>query len=81
MNIEFLQKLSKAETDYLWSKGVDLDDWDYLLIMEYAEDYFNADNTPKSYVLGQLLTGCYRNVWYRVNFRGSEKILGVAYHS
>ena len=83
MNIDFIDggSLSKEESEYLWSRGVSLDDWDYMLIMDYVEEYFEASNSPKSYVLAGLLHGCFENIWYRVNFRGSEKIIGVAYHS
>jgi hypothetical protein len=82
MKIEFVEELTdEKECEYLWGAGVNLDDWDYMLIMEYDPEKFAADNKPKSCTMERLLTGCCENKWYRLNFRGSERIIGIAYHA
>lgn len=37
--------------------------------------------TPKNwYVIDRLLNGYYKNEWYKINFRGRDIAMGIAYH-
>ena len=82
MKIEYIEEIKdEKEREYLWNEGVCLDDWDYMLVFEYNKKTFKSDNSPVQYNIERLLNGCCSNTWYRLNFRGSEKIIGVAYHS
>ncbi len=73
----------------LWDQGVNLDDWDYMLVVPASALATNegGDTRPLDYGevgythdLECLLTGCYDNRWYVVAFRGSMVGIGVAYH-
>ena len=48
---------------------------------EDKEDYEESEYTPIEWCVSKLLTGCCRNVWYRVKFRGKMQMIGVAYHA
>lgn len=76
-----LKDFTKEEHDYLQDNGIILDDWDYILMMDYDRKIFQADNRPRDVQLERLLTGCCANNWYRIEFRGGQKIIGIAYHS
>jgi len=80
MIIEFIETFTREDSDYLWGSGIDLDDYDYALIMEYDPKKFRPDNSPISDYLTRMLMGCCENKWYRLKFKGSEKIIGIAYH-
>jgi hypothetical protein len=94
--------LTKEEIEALWDLGVNMDDWDYMIladpdILEEEEvdtiEYNEIDGAwipverkkirfyPKNWQMGRLLTGCCDNVWYKVEFRGEEMAIGVAYHA
>jgi len=91
MKIELLTSddLTVAENEALWDSGVNLDDWDYLLVVpesslaireggKYRPPYYGEDGYTHD--LARLLTGCCDNLWYIVAFRGKTVGMGVAYH-
>lgn len=85
MLIEFVTEITddgvdKRDALYFEGKGILLEDWDYMLIMDYDPELFNADNSPKDERLDQLLRGGYDNTWNRIFYRGKEVIIGVSYH-
>ena len=78
--------LTQEEMDYFWDKGICLDDYDYMLvcppnIIKKVVDQEEPCYEPISYTFERLLTGCFENKWYRVNFRGKKVALGIAYHA
>lgn len=90
-------ELTEAEWDSLRKQDVDLDDWDFLLLVppemveqvevedaEWKDGWWQKVMVkqwrPREYTLERFETGCYRNKWYRVNFRGKDVALLVAYH-
>jgi len=90
------EDLTKTEVEELRDKGVCLDDWDYMLVgpssivkkewregenWETGEMKMVCEFVPDSWTLERLLTGCYKNTWYQVEFRGKLVAIGVAYHS
>lgn len=92
INFSFLQyeDLTRDEIEDLWNQNVDLDDWDYMLVTddltqfklnEDKEEYDESEYIPIEWCVSKLLTGCCRNVWYRVKFREKMQMMGVAYHS
>lgn len=44
MNLEYRTKFNEQESDYLWSAGVSLDDWDYALITFDLEAFEEVDD-------------------------------------
>lgn len=94
MKIDFLTRedLPKKDIEALWDEGVNMDDWDYVLIvpaeaLEIDAALGNNEEpdkkyyAPKTYDLERLLTGVCDNRWYVVNFRGERVGVGVAYHA
>lgn len=91
MQIELITNLDRAETDALWDQGVNMDDWDYILVLP-VETIREVDSTdwegkpckeyePTNLTVERLLTGCCANVFYKADFRGATVALGIAYHS
>ena len=90
MNLEYFEPddLDRSTIDRLWDQGVNLDDWDYMLITYDVEAFtvVEVDEevlglAPISWSLGRLLTGCCSNIWYKITWRGEAAMVGVAYHS
>ena len=84
--------LTRAEIEALWDQDVCMDDWDYMLVIdvgvtEFSECPDDADEVPRtkyepvSYTLGRLMVGCCDNRWYKAQFRGADRMIGVAYHA
>lgn len=83
--------LTKEDQDSFWSQGVDLDDWDYMILIEDPEEkilrknndgmYADGKFCPKDYDLERLLVGCCSNRWYKAKFREKKYAIGVAYHA
>jgi hypothetical protein len=88
--------LTREEVEDLWKQGVDLDDWDYMLVFDDLLKFNRQSNctelpdpnfvesisyAPKSYSAERLLTGCCDNRWYKVIFRGGPRMIGIAYHA
>lgn len=80
LKILWIKAFNKKETEELWKQGVDLDDWDYALVIPESA-LRKESNEPLEYGTDRLLTGCCENKWYRVLFRGKKVGMGVAYHS
>ena len=98
MRIEFFDRemLSQKDIESLWAEGVDMDDWDYIIlappstlsvVVEEEYDYCAghaktvARMVQNNYQLSRLLVGCCDNTWYTAKFRGRKYAIGVAYHS
>lgn len=81
--ITVIDALDDSERAALRDQGVDMDDWDYMLVCppEVASETTHDSTVPDSYTLSRLLTGCCSNRWYRVKFRGRDVSLGIAYHA
>jgi hypothetical protein len=74
--------VDRGYIDELWDQGVNLDDWDYLIIAPVDQIEWVGDEPEPAWnnPLGRLLTGCCANRWYKVQWDGQEVALGVAYH-
>jgi len=85
--IDGYDHITDKEVEYLWSQGVCLDDWDYMLLLpancvrKSNDASGDSDYVPTGYTIERLLTGCCSNTWYVVNFRGKRQAIGVAYHA
>ena len=79
--------LDRPDIDALWDQGVNLDDWDYMLIvpadtLQEAQDMDGEECwLPRDWYLGELLIGVFRNRWYKARFHGKVVGVGVAYHA
>jgi hypothetical protein len=94
VNLNFLlpKDITKEERDALWDAGVDMDDWDYMLIIPDKEitttKWTNHPDTPPNHgplnywLEHYLLDASWRRKteWYRVEFRGEQVGMGIAYH-
>lgn len=69
---EVLEEYEVEEED--WS--YEMKEWEYKRPMIKVKQY-----RPKDYNIDRLLTGCCNNKWYKINFRGAEIAIGIAYHS
>lgn len=91
MRLELIANLSREEADALWDQGVNMDDWDYILVLPLETirevDATDWEGKPireweaTDYTVERLLTGCCSNTFYKANFRGETVALGIAYHS
>lgn len=86
------KNVTTEEVKDLWDKGVDLDDWDYIIVLppetlkesSIINFYTKEKETmfeQKIDRLDRLLTGSCADTWYKVEFRGELRALGVAYHA
>lgn len=64
--------LSSEERDDLWNKGVNLDDWDFMIVAP-------PDTTDDLDILFGY--GYFDYEWYEVEFRGEMRRLGLRYHA
>lgn len=76
-------ELTDADRESLWPQGVNLDDWDYLVLAPVGTLCVNNDDQDSPYgqddsTLEKLLTGACDNRWYKATFRGTEYALGIA---
>jgi hypothetical protein len=72
----------------MWDQGIDLDDWDYAIILPISEmecSHHHDESVltwmPKHYLFHQMLHGCCNNEWYSFKWDGAEFGIGLAYHS
>lgn len=77
--------LSEQEIEQFWLQGVNLDDWDYMVLVEPGSVWSHPEKLPEQ-IRGiegdMLLHGCSHNKWYEnVIWRGAFYDVGVAYHS
>lgn len=79
-------------SDELWGKKVNLDDWDYAIIiplqkqdidiLEYVDEYQKKVVEPEHTYLQNLLRGCCSNDWFKIENKKNEWFLiGFAYHA
>jgi len=88
MKIELITEFTEEETSYLWSVGVDLDDWNFAIIgePEILEERLNEETgkmelKPVDYVLERILeVGSYDYKFYSVYFRGKKCAICVQYY-
>lgn len=88
--------MSWEEIEEFWELGVNMDDWDYMLICpadavreeksdvydEYVGEIFEHTRyIPCNWYLERMLTGCCDNTWYKVTYKGVDVAIGVAYHA
>jgi hypothetical protein len=84
--------LTKEDIESLWQQGVNMDDWDYMLLcppdvvheVKKRDDWDHSEYTEfdcKDWWLDGMLRGCSSNRWYRANLRGKEWAIGIAYHA
>lgn len=73
-----IRHIIKLSHDELWDAGVNLDDWDYgILICGKIKR-----KQTKLFYLDNLLNGVFKNEWYEFkNKKGEWFTLGMAYHS
>lgn len=69
---EILEEYEEEEEDYSYELKV----WEYKRRKITVKKY-----RPKDYAIERLLRGCYDNKWYKINFRGAEIAIGIAYHA
>jgi hypothetical protein len=77
------RELEKSEIEALWEQKVNMDDWDYMLVVSTDEMQIDSYGQVHSvYPLERLLSGCCSNEWYSpVRFRGNLVAIGIAYHA
>jgi hypothetical protein len=88
MKIELVTEFTKEETDYLWSVGVDLDDWNFAIIGEpdILEERPHWETgkpelRPTEFALERILeSGGYDYTCYSVDFREKRCAICVQYH-
>jgi hypothetical protein len=80
--------ITRQEKDFFWDQDIDMDDWDYMLLLpldtevtKYVSEYDRVVIEPISYEITRLLTGCCSNKWRYGTFRGDKYLIGIAYHS
>ncbi len=84
--------LTDEEVESLWQQGVNMDDWDYMLLgptdLIHAVKVRDAWDQSEAMVfegkdwwLGNMLSGSSSNRWYRAKLRGKEWAMGIAYHA
>jgi len=78
MNIEYYERgdLTSRDIEYLRDVDVNMDDWDYILII--PDELLEKE---VDYNIEKLLTGMSHNTWHKVMWKGKECSLGVAYHA
>lgn len=88
MKLEFVTEFSQEETDYLWSVGVTLDDWNFAIIggPEILDKRLHWETKkpelkPIDYNVERILeSGSYDYKCYLVDFRGKRCAICVQYH-
>ncbi len=85
INVIFLEpnEISNEEREDLWNQDVNMDDIDYMLIVDKIDEFeINGKSIIlQNWTFNQMLTGVCNNEWYKVNFRGETVIMGVAYQA
>ena len=74
---ETLTKITGLKHDELWDVGINLDDWDYGVIIEGKYKGI----IKNTYCLERLLQGCCDNVWEQIETPKGIFTIGMAYHS
>jgi hypothetical protein len=88
MKLELVTEFSKEESDYLWSVGVCLDDWNFAIvgepdILEEQEHWKTKEKElkPTDYNIERILeSGAYDYKCYLIDFRGKKCSICVQYH-
>ena len=69
----------------LQTQGVDLDDWDYLVIAPREAVHWQGQKRVGTCAadnwLSNVLNGCCSNLWYLIPIDGKHVAVGVAYHA
>lgn len=92
--IDSKNDFTPQERGELWDKGVDLDDWDYAIIvpadeLDYDESYEDTESGrtilvkryfPKNFNLERMTQSTCSTTWYKINFRDKDVGIGVVYH-
>lgn len=81
-----LKQLTEAERDSLWDQGVNLDDWNIMLIFDdldlthYTDEDGDA-HRPNDYWIESLLNNnCSQNWHPNIMFRDKKRTIGIGYH-
>ena len=73
-----IHKLVGLSHNELWEAGLNLDDWDYGLLLTGKK----AHECESDWELNRLLTGVCSNEWFQIkNKEGKWFTFGMAYHS
>lgn len=82
---DYLQGLLSMTHDELWKAGINLDDWDYGVVLEghlKSMAAYLMENRKEEYPLHRLLNGVCDNEWYEVKSKdGKLYTVGMAYHA
>lgn len=82
---DYLQGLLGMTHQELWDAGVNLDDWDYGVVLEGQNKTMAAylmESRMEEYPLHRLLSGQCSNEWYEVKSKyGKWYTIGMAYHA
>ena len=84
------EHITREEIEALWAQEVDMDDWDYIIVipedrvMEKEDTDWKGNPrkilVPEDYNIERLLRGS-DNRWYKATFRGKQVALGISYHA
>lgn len=92
----FPDDLTHEQKEWFWQKGVDMDDWDRMVIADadtldeverernmydHEDDVIPTRLEQANYELSRLAEGCFASTWYRVEFADGVKAVGMAYHA
>ena len=80
------QDMTPEDCDAFWAQGINMDDWDYLIMapvdtLAVNNDAQDGPYGQDNYFLERLLRGVCDNRWYKATYRGTEYALGIAYHA
>lgn len=84
-SVDYLKGLLKMTSQEMWDAGMNLDDWDYGVVLEGYLVTCSAYLMPtkkEEYPLHRLLNGVCDNEWFEVTSKDGKKYtIGMAYHS
>ena len=92
----FPDDLTLDQDEWFWQQGVDMDDWDRMVIADantleeverernvydHEDDVIPTRMEQTNDDLCRLAEGCFASTWYRVEFSDCVKAIGMAYHA
>jgi hypothetical protein len=82
-------EVNEADGESFRSQGVNMDDWDYIVLAPVETIRPNTDSYDRDFpeyeqtewTFDRIMVGCCSNSWYKATYRGAEYAVGVAYHA